>query len=277
MRKTLLWMQVILMIAFAKTRLHASSTRRAEDSLLNLSLSETSDSPLSAPITGNKPEFSYKLKDRKDNSRSEAAEPEEDYPHKKFNPLLPPPRNMNLRQTFQRITTKAKGHFFDIVPDEAPEVVNNIIEKNAKPGTDLVFVIDQTGSMDDDVANIQSHVGAKLKEYKDTKDFRVGATTYSNVKTGGEYGFRLHELESDHSYLPGFLRNMEFLGGIEDMYGGVVKTIRLVKWKNGSRRVVVVITDEPPETDPRETDFTEEEMLDIVKREKVELNVILIG
>lgn len=283
MRKTLLWIQVILMIAFAKTRLHAA---HKSDKLSNVTQDEVdlleektffNQAIYTLAHPGNKPQFRNKLKDRKGTSTSEAAESEEDYAHKRFNPLIPPPPNLTLPKTFKRITAKAKGHFHHIVPEEGPEVVNKLIHKHAKPSTDLVFVIDQTGSMVDDVERIQEEVGDELVKYKDTENFRVGATTYSNVKTGGEVGFTYHDLEADHSYLPGFLRNIQIMGGVEDMFGGVVKTIRLINWQNGSRRVMVVITDDYPETDPRETDFTEDEMLEIVKQAKVELNVILIG
>jgi hypothetical protein len=121
---------------------------------------------------------------------------------------------------------------------------------------DVVFLIDTTGSMSDEIAQIKATllaVSARLREGQVRFDLRYGAVVYRDL--GDEYVTRAHPFTRDLAAFDTALRAVNAGGGgdqPESVNQGLAEAIGRMEWREGSAKVVFLIGDAPPHMDYQE-------------------------
>ena len=135
-----------------------------------------------------------------------------------------------------------------------------------EPRLDVVFVIDSTGSMADEIRTVKTHLINIIQEVEGgqpTPDLRVGVVTYRDHKPEEmEYLYKKLELTHDIESAVDFIRNIEARGGgdlPEAVADGLDFAINKMNWNNEvidqnqkiypypyTKKLIFLIGDAPP-------------------------------
>ena len=147
-----------------------------------------------------------------------------------------------------------------------------VIENHVEVASDLVFLIDNTGSMADDIHNVRTN----LTEIIDAlpPSVRVGVAEYGDNNVD-EVWFEYLPLSTDYSEVVNYINNITTTSGgdvPESVYDGIYETIEVMDWLSGGRRVIVVIGDAPP-LEGDLTNHTLSEVINFANSESVSANL----
>lgn len=118
---------------------------------------------------------------------------------------------------------------------------------------DVLFLVDTTGSMADEIQRIKETLAAVTQKARDNTraiDLRYGAVLYRDV--GDEYVTSTHPFTSDVAQFEQALRSVDANGGgdsPESLNQGLAESIHGVQWRSQAAKVVFLIADAPPHLD----------------------------
>ncbi len=118
---------------------------------------------------------------------------------------------------------------------------------------DVVFLIDTTGSMGDEIQRIKdtlSGVTDRLQSLSRESALRYGAVLYRDV--GDDYVTKQHAFTADLDAFAGALQEIEANGGgdgPESLNQGLAVAIDRMQWRANAAKLVFLIADAPPHMD----------------------------
>lgn len=154
------------------------------------------------------------------------------------------------------------------------KVIVNILEANLRNGTDLMLVIDKTGSMYDDILNIKKGLSQILSFLKKYEDVRLSVVTYGDKNVDGRSWFEFENFEGDFSGTKRFIESIETTGGgdfPESVYDGIYKAFQEGFWRSGTKRIVILIGD-APSLGADKSEYGLENIIEISKEDKTNMN-----
>ncbi len=195
--------------------------------------------------------------------------------HKKveFDPLV-----VNI---FANLASETDGElYYSKSAKEVAKVIDRLLHKHAEENADVVFLIDNTGSMSDDILQIQLAVNDILDILQALPHVRVGVAGYGDKNTDGDNWFRAQPLSANFDHARKFIAEMPINGGgdyPESVYDGMMRVLDNFHWDNG-KRMVLLIGDAPPLEDEL-SQFHLADVLQKAKEAHVEANVypVVIG
>ncbi len=119
------------------------------------------------------------------------------------------------------------------------------------PKVDLVFVIDSTGSMYDEIRTVKETLYQLIDTIKqeNIKDFRVGIVTYRDYKPEEqEYLIKDKQLTTNIRSVLSFIEGIEAYGGgdyEEAVEAGLQDAIHKMKWRDDATKIMILIGDAP--------------------------------
>lgn len=173
---------------------------------------------------------------------------------------------------YANLVAKTNGKFYSATAMPLMQKVEQVLDEQLVDNADLVFVIDHTSSMEDDIEAIRVSMSAILDKASKRKGVRVGFVTFSDVKSGSRFGYRKIGLGTDYGEMQSFLGRVELMGSVEDVYGAIVKTIEEFEWKSQSKRMIVLISDEKPATG-KDTNYTEAQVVAKCRQYRIKTQV----
>lgn len=186
--------------------------------------------------------------------------------------LRMPDREAHIAGHYLALANGTGGRYYQALDRPLLSVLEELLHDQLVRGADVVFVIDHTSSMEDDIDGIRQDIQRLIAQFQAQGGVRVGIATFSDVKSGSKYGYCAHGLGEDYHGLADFLERIELLGSVEDIYGAIWKTVDEFGWKSKTKRLIVLISDDKPATGS-DTHFTEEDV--IVKCAKAGVNTNL--
>ena len=132
---------------------------------------------------------------------------------------------------------------------------------------DLVFVVDATGSMDDEIAKLKASMAdmaAQIDALQEQPDVRYGLVHYRD--RGDEYVVRTHDFTDDLGEFQDVLAAVRAAGGgdtPESMNEALNRSLNDLSWREQERdgetvRLIVLVADAPPHLDYRWQDYSYE-------------------
>lgn len=117
-----------------------------------------------------------------------------------------------------------------------------------RTGLDVVFVLDSTGSMEWVIEAVKARIANLMGVIKRLVPIaRVGLVAYRDRNE--EYVTRMHDLTTDITQLKAFLSGVKAEAGgdwEEAVEEGLRVSIEGVRWRKGSKKMVILIGDAPP-------------------------------
>ncbi len=125
-------------------------------------------------------------------------------------------------------------------------IIKVIQEQTIGTNSDIIFLIDNTASMRDDIDQVRR----SLNEIIDAlpSGTRLGMATYNDRNVDPSNWFKFQDLSTDYESSRTFLNAISVYGGgdiPESVYDGIYETVSRAKWQS-SKRIVIVIGDAPP-------------------------------
>lgn len=167
---------------------------------------------------------------------------------------------------------------------DADSLLNSIMEimsTRINDGTDIVFLIDKTGSMADDIEKVKKSMDLILDYLKNFNNIKVGIAEYGDKNWQYDFWYNSVELSNDIDGMKEFLEEYQTIGNPdvpESVNDAIVKTVTEMNWTDGNKRLMLVIGDAPSQTGPL-SEFTQQQVIDKCDSMNVTFNLypIIIG
>jgi hypothetical protein len=152
-------------------------------------------------------------------------------------------------------------------------VTDNIIQNHCSAGTDIVFLVDNTGSMGDDIDGVKDAINNLISLLP--SNCMVGAAYYrdKNVDTDW-YGYS--QISSDLTQTSTFVNSFYANGGgdtPESVYDGIYNAVTNINWRPNATRIIIVIGDAAPLTDPSTTQHSFDDVKNLCISASVNANL----
>lgn len=131
-----------------------------------------------------------------------------------------------------------------------------------RPKMDVVFVIDSTGSMHDEIRTIKEFLINIVDEIENgypKPDVKVGVVVYRDYPNQErEYLYKKLDLTSDPNKAVEFIKDIEAIGGgdyEEAVEAGLDVAINKLNWRSNAKKVMLLIGDAPPKLEPYHNNY----------------------
>lgn len=148
--------------------------------------------------------------------------------------------------------------------------IAKIIDTYGENEADVLFLIDNTGSMANDLMNVKKGMNQIIEALKE-KDARMAIALYGD-KNCDKSWYIYRNFEKDYAKAMKFLNGISVYGGgdyPESVYDGFFKAMEENFWKSDTKRMVVLIGDAPslqkPMADHDIDDVTEKALAEKIK------------
>ena len=146
------------------------------------------------------------------------------------------------------------GGYYSTTPsaDSLTDVIIALIDSFATEGADVMFLIDKTGSMVDDIAAVQLGLTSIIAALP--SNCRLGLASYGDMIAdsvwgwGGNDWYDSEDLTLNHSNIQVLVNSLSTTGGgdiPESVFDGLYRTIDNTSWQAGNK-LLIVIGDAPP-------------------------------
>lgn len=119
---------------------------------------------------------------------------------------------------------------------------------NTTSGIDISFVMDASGSMDDELdflkMEMENIIGKTIEKYSQNADLRVSALFYQDEKTP----LRSLDFGTDLLQISNFIKLQGIEGGEEPVHRAIETALQFTWRKEAKTRIMFLIGDEPPST-----------------------------
>ena len=149
------------------------------------------------------------------------------------------------------------------------ELTDDIIASSGGRPIDVVFVVDASGSMGDNINAVAAHLGQMVDAYKDSEiDYQLGLT-YFNVDQS-QNNIHVFQLTQD---LPTYKRAFQAIvpAGDEHALDAIHQTVGQIRFRRNTIKHLILVTDEPFTTLQGHTVQT---VIELCKRKKLLVNVL---
>lgn len=126
-----------------------------------------------------------------------------------------------------------------------------------RPKMDIVFVIDSTGSMHDEIRTIKEHlinVVESLESGYPRPDVRIGVVVYRDYPDQEkEYLYKKLDLTNNPKKAADFIKGIDAYGGgdyEEAVETGLNVAINKLTWRSNARKIMLLVGDAPPRDYP---------------------------
>ncbi len=171
------------------------------------------------------------------------------------------------------VSMKAKGAAN--LPDQIIAVFRKAVPKD-KP-IDLVFVVDTTGSMQDDIDEARRRMKQIVKALDERNpDHRVGVVAYRDK--GDDYVAKTYtKLEEGEARVLRSLDKLKAQGGgdfPEHVYAGVMEALEDQPWRKDATHHIIVIGDAPPQAYKNDKKNSRANVKKVAKEKDVKIHTI---
>lgn len=165
--------------------------------------------------------------------------------------------------------------FFAENADSVITRVMEILTTRLNEGTDIVLLIDKTGSMSDDIENVKSGL-SQIKEFLSSFDnVNLAMATYGDINYHDELWYSRSDLSSDLDQIDDFIESYSIIGNAdtpESVNDAIVKTVREINWTPGNQRLMLVMGDAPSQLPPL-SDYSNKEVIAYCDSMEVQFNL----
>lgn len=178
-------------------------------------------------------------------------------------------------QAYTNLATATGGKRYDVArASDLPKSIIQIITENAaSQPTDVIFLVDNTGSMTDDINAIKKDLNKIIDALPPST--RLGVGGYRD--RGDLYLLRFQDLTTDFPIIRTFIANMYASGGgdlPEAIYDALYETVTKATWLK-KKRMVILIGDSSPQ-EGTNTTHSATEVIDKCRQAGVEVNLFPI-
>lgn len=142
-------------------------------------------------------------------------------------------------------------------------IASGIASGKHSPTVDIVFLLDTSGSMEDNIRAVGRNLIAMVRIFREEQlDFTMAVVPFKYLTQ------HFHQPTKDYEKYERLLENVQ-CGGAERAYNAIVKSITRIQFRPGARRRFILITDAP-----FTGSYTTQEVLQRCRAAKITIDVI---
>lgn len=148
--------------------------------------------------------------------------------------------------------------FFASNPDSVVASIMKILTTRLNDGTDIVFVIDKTYSMWDDIDKVRTSLNTIMDYISTFNNVKLGVATYGDKNFHYNFWYDRVDLTTDIEAVRDYVNKITIMGNPdtpESVNDAIVKTVDEMNWTPGNQRMMMVIGD-APSLEPPLSDYT---------------------
>lgn len=184
-----------------------------------------------------------------------------------------------LVRTFRKLASGTAGKtYYSRNAGEVDNAILEIVKKHVRDRTDLVFMIDKTGSMRDDINEVRRTLNDIISSISKKGKVRLGAATYGDREFDRSRWYDQRNLTMSYGRIRAYINSIETTGGgdpPESVYDGLWNVAGRLTWLYPNR-VVIVIGDAPPHERRPKTRYTYEQVIRRCKAKRIKVYPILV-
>jgi hypothetical protein len=153
--------------------------------------------------------------------------------------------------------------------------IMEILSSRLDDGTDIVFLIDKTGSMDDDLEKVKSSMGMIMDYLSSFENVKLGIASYGDKNYQSDFWYNRMDLSTDVNHLRSYMESYSTIGNPdvpESVNDAIVKTVREMNWTEGNKRLMLVIGDAPSQQAPLSS-YSEKDVIAVCDSMNVKFNL----
>lgn len=174
-----------------------------------------------------------------------------------YNEVIPSPQIRQLSSNQGNLITAFNGLVggdasacnFIFEEGSIPDVLCRIVS-DAQPGSEIVFLVDKTGSMEDDIEEVRASID-RIIDCLPPGTY-LAAASYGDRLTDGANWYTRTDLTTDFEKIRSFVNNLRLTGGgdtPESVFDGIWRTLDEMPWKDCSAPdKIIVMGDAEPHT-----------------------------
>lgn len=180
-------------------------------------------------------------------------------------------------RAFKKLARETKGEaYYCRGAARLPAKLREILGKHAVAGTDVVFLIDNTGSMVDDIDAVKANVTRIISDLGRLPDVRMAVATYGDSVYDGEMWYNEMDFTADVPQLQEYIEQIGIAGGgdlPESVYDGIWNVCRNLTWRSDTKRMILVIGDAPPLEHKKQTTHSLADVLASCRKNDILVNL----
>ncbi len=151
------------------------------------------------------------------------------------------------------------------------DLADDIIQSSGGAPIDVVFVVDASGSMQDNINAVAKHLVEMIDAYKASEiDYQLGLTQF-NMNGNGTNNIRVHPLTNN---LSSYRQRLYAIvpSGDENALDAIDKTLKECRFRNNTVKHLILLTDEPFTT--LSPDLSVDSVINLCRNREIYVNVL---
>lgn len=176
--------------------------------------------------------------------------------------------NTLAKSTGGKLTLLAKS-------DDIASSIREIIEKYGASNLDLMVIMDNTGSMANDIKDVREGLSEILEGLKKYPGARLAFATYGDRFTEPDSWYSFREFDTDYEAWGQYLKELKITGGgdlEESVYDGVYQALEEGFFERRRKRMVILIGDAPGHKAKDKTDKQVSDIISLARSRKLKMN-----
>lgn len=197
---------------------------------------------------------------------------------------IPPPLdtlifNKLALDCFYSLGKSTGGEFYYKTGSESVySTIIDVINDHGKDGSDIIFLIDKTGSMYNDIEDVRINLNLITDQIEKLNNIRLGIAAYGDKNVDGDEWWDNTKISEDYSISRDFVNKLMVSDGgdyPESVYDGIANVINKTNWREDSKKMILVIGDAPSLEDSL-SDYSRKDILDLCAKNGVKANLFPI-
>jgi hypothetical protein len=176
---------------------------------------------------------------------------------------------------FFELAKETKGELKILINSELiTNEIKYIIEKHSIDNSDILFLIDKTGSMEDDIANVQKGLTEIINSINKYKNVRVAIGLYGDKNSDGKDWYSFKNFETNLVSAKKFIKEIKVTNGDdypESVYDGFFESTKENFWKSQDKRMIILIGDAPPLEKPL-SNYSISDVINKATKDRITMN-----
>ena len=123
-------------------------------------------------------------------------------------------------------------------------LAEDIIKKSGGTPIDVVFVVDTSGSMADNIKAVPQHLGQMIDVYEASEsDYALGLTLFTTHRTKNENDIEVHQLTTNVDYIKQPLYAIK-AGNGENLLDAIDQTVAKMRFRKNTIKHLILVSDE---------------------------------
>lgn len=149
--------------------------------------------------------------------------------------------------TYQDLSKKTGGEMKIVATaDKLQQNIFDVLCKNNRDGSDILFMIDNSGSMEDDIDAVKKGMRQIIDAIQEKRRIRLAIAIYRDKKYNGDKWFDFRNFETDYEAARQYVDSMVTISNWdtpESVYEAFAECSRKNFWRSGSKRMAIIIGD----------------------------------